>query len=85
LIGRLASYARVNEYGFIETPYRKVAHSLPITDPDIMGRMLGKDIEDENGEVRFEEDQIIDEAVIQQLLEIASYRCPITRLHHRTD
>ena len=24
LIGRLASYGRVNEYGFIETPYRKV-------------------------------------------------------------
>jgi len=28
LIGRLASYARVNEYGFIETPYRKVAKSV---------------------------------------------------------
>ncbi len=25
LVGHLASYARVNEYGFIETPYRKVA------------------------------------------------------------
>ena len=25
LIGALATYARVNEYGFIETPYRKVA------------------------------------------------------------
>src|SRR5271169_4591646 len=24
LIGRLATYARVNEFGFIETPYRKV-------------------------------------------------------------
>ena len=24
LIGALATYARVNEYGFIETPYRKV-------------------------------------------------------------
>ena len=24
LVGHLASYARVNEYGFIETPYRKV-------------------------------------------------------------
>jgi DNA-directed RNA polymerase subunit beta len=24
LIGRLATYAEVNEYGFIETPYRKV-------------------------------------------------------------
>ncbi len=26
LIGSLATYARVNEYGFIETPYRKVAN-----------------------------------------------------------
>jgi DNA-directed RNA polymerase subunit beta len=26
LVGHLASYARVNPYGFIETPYRKVAH-----------------------------------------------------------
>ncbi len=25
LVGHLASYARINEYGFIETPYRKVA------------------------------------------------------------
>jgi DNA-directed RNA polymerase subunit beta len=24
LIGSLATYARINEYGFIETPYRKV-------------------------------------------------------------
>ena len=30
LIGRLASFARVNEYGFIETPYRRVlkVHAL---------------------------------------------------------
>ncbi len=26
LIGSLSTYARVNEYGFIETPYRKVVH-----------------------------------------------------------
>ena len=30
LIGRLASYARVNELGFIETPYRKVINKLPL-------------------------------------------------------
>src|SRR3954462_5241651 len=28
LIGRLASYARVNEYGFVETPYRLVIKFL---------------------------------------------------------
>lgn len=26
LVGHLASYARLNSYGFLETPYRKVAH-----------------------------------------------------------
>jgi len=28
LVGHLASYARINPYGFIETPYRKVKNSL---------------------------------------------------------
>jgi DNA-directed RNA polymerase subunit beta len=28
LVGHLASYARINPYGFIETPYRKVKHGL---------------------------------------------------------
>jgi DNA-directed RNA polymerase subunit beta len=27
LVGHLASYARINPYGFVETPYRKVKHS----------------------------------------------------------
>ena len=31
LIGNLASYARVNEYGFIETPYRRVTNGV-VTD-----------------------------------------------------
>lgn len=30
LIGRLASYARVNELGFVETPYRKVVNAMPL-------------------------------------------------------
>ena len=38
LIGRLASYARVNEYGFIETPYRRVVKSLAPSDQRLIGR-----------------------------------------------
>jgi DNA-directed RNA polymerase subunit beta len=30
LIGRLATYGRVNKYGFIETPYRRVLNSLKL-------------------------------------------------------
>ncbi|MEZ4519568.1 MAG: hypothetical protein R3C44_22965 [Chloroflexota bacterium] len=29
LIGRLATYGRVNKYGFIETPYRRVLAQAP--------------------------------------------------------
>ncbi|MEZ0397051.1 MAG: DNA-directed RNA polymerase subunit beta [Anaerolineales bacterium] len=52
LIGRLASYARVNEYGFIETPYRKVIKQMPCNDPALEGRALREDILDpKTGEV----------------------------------
>jgi DNA-directed RNA polymerase subunit beta len=43
LIGRLASYAKVNPFGFIETPYRKVYHSYPAGDPRLIGRHLADD------------------------------------------
>lgn len=29
LVGHLASYSRLNKYGFIEAPYRKVLHDIP--------------------------------------------------------
>ena len=32
LIGSLASYARINEYGFVETPYRRVVDGIVTTD-----------------------------------------------------
>jgi len=44
LIGRLASFARVNEYGFIETPYRRVLKSMRSTDPKLVDRALREDI-----------------------------------------
>jgi len=40
LIGRLASFSRVNEYGFIETPYRKVFKYLAADDERLVGRTL---------------------------------------------
>jgi DNA-directed RNA polymerase subunit beta len=40
LIGRLASYARVNSFGFIETPYRKVIREISPDDPRLIGRQL---------------------------------------------
>jgi DNA-directed RNA polymerase subunit beta len=40
LIGYLATYGQVNEYGFIETPYRKVCKQLAANDRRLIGREL---------------------------------------------
>ncbi len=52
LIGRLANFARVNEYGFIETPYRRVIKVLASDDPRLENRFLLEDLKQtETGEV----------------------------------
>ncbi len=70
LIGSLATYARVNEYGFLETPVRKVRHTIE-NDPDkLVGRTIMEDITDpETGELIAKRGDVITE---EQALEIAA-------------
>ena len=49
LLGSLATYARINTYGFIETPYRKVRKTISSKDPDIVGRISLEEITDADG------------------------------------
>ena len=51
LLSSLASYARINSYGFIESPYRWVLKSLPNDAPDLVGRFVTADVRDESGKV----------------------------------
>ncbi len=53
LIGRLAAFSRVNEFGFIETPYRKVINKVDPSDVDtLVGKTTRADINDpDTGEV----------------------------------
>src|SRR5947208_956161 len=46
LIGSLATYGQINQYGFIETPYRKVRKVLTYKDKqgDAIGQKLGEDL-----------------------------------------
>jgi len=46
LIGRLGSYAKVNAFGFIETPYRRVIKALKPDDKRLIGRKLRDDLID---------------------------------------
>ena len=49
LLGSLATYARTNEYGFVETPYRRVQKDLLNSDARLRGRTVTQDVEDKDG------------------------------------
>jgi DNA-directed RNA polymerase subunit beta len=49
LVLNLANYARINDYGFVETPYRKVINA--VTPKDAPGHIASVDLEDEKGKV----------------------------------
>ena len=66
LIGSLATYGRVNEYGFIETPYRKVIRELPRTSADLMGRIVREDMMDGRKKVAGEGD-VIDDKLLKKI------------------
>ena len=44
LVGHLASYARVNDFGFIETPYRKVLHNVDNSVKKLTGKIINESI-----------------------------------------
>ena len=68
LIGRLASFARVNEYGFIETPYRRVRRALNPSDQRLLGRALRGEIKDpESGEVIGKADERISMPLLSKI------------------
>ncbi len=51
LVGHLSSYARLNSYGFLEAPYRRVLHDI-VNDPEnTLGKIIREDIyEIKNGQ-----------------------------------
>jgi len=49
LIGSLATYASINKFGFLETPYRKVVHEVPNALPELLERTVREDVVDEEG------------------------------------
>ena len=51
LLSSLASYARTNPYGFIESPYRRVLKTLPSASNDLVGRTVREAVLDASGRV----------------------------------
>ena len=67
LLGSLATYARTNEFGFIETPYRKVIWELSNTYPDIQGRTVTEAVVDDQGKVVAKKGQTISAPLAKRL------------------
>jgi len=49
LIGSLATYGRINHYGFVETPYRKVINQMESSLEGLVGRTIREAVHDSKG------------------------------------
>ena len=68
LIGRLATYGKVNDFGFIETPYRKVIRFVPNEYEQLLDKTLRKEVLDPgSGEVMAEAGTLITSELAERI------------------
>ena len=68
LVLNLASFARINEYGFIETPYRKVINAVAAK--EAAGHIARGDLLDDKDKIIVKHDSVITEATAKRLAAI---------------
>ncbi len=74
LIGRLATYAQINEFGFIETPYRIVKNTVPNDKKVLLGHIVREDITDpDSNKVIAKAETVIDEALAAKIAALKKY------------
>jgi len=77
LIGSLATYGRINSYGFIETPYRKVKRSVGYDEPNLTQYETGADLVAKGGEVILKSGRQINAAAVAELKKQKAHAFPI--------
>jgi DNA-directed RNA polymerase subunit beta len=77
LIGSLATYSIINEYGFIETPYRKVFHELSSKDKRLTGRTVTEDVLDEKGKALVKAESAITAEAIEKLAKLKAKKIKV--------
>ncbi|MCF7812451.1 DNA-directed RNA polymerase subunit beta [Candidatus Gracilibacteria bacterium] len=73
LVLHLASYASVNEYGFIETPYRKVSHTAKNDGESVVGRTINQVIKD-GKKIVAKKETVADKKLAAELKKIKSLK-----------
>ena len=76
LIGSLATYGRINSYGFIETPYRKVKRTVAHDDPQLLELEAGADLAGKDGKVIVRKGEQFTEAAAKELARQKSLAFP---------
>ena len=67
LLGSLATYAKTNEFGFIQTPYVKVYDELSSHSNDILGRIVTENIKDSKGNILIGVNKKISKALMTRI------------------
>lgn len=73
LVVHLATYAKVNEYGFIETPLRTIKQTAAKKVADLEGRIASVDIQDDKKKTIIKKDNEIDKATAGKLAKLKNY------------
>ncbi len=67
LLGSLATYARTNQYGFIETPYREVKTTISNKAESLLGRTTLQNIVGEDGKTILRAGKVISKRVLRRI------------------
>ena len=67
LVVHLASYARLNKYGFIEAPFREVRHTVKPIEKELMGHTLDADVKNKKSNIIAKADTIIDKKLAKRI------------------
>jgi DNA-directed RNA polymerase subunit beta len=71
LIGSLATYGRINRYGFIETPYRKVLREISSNFEKLAGKALTEAVNDDEGNLLAEAGAVITTKLAARLAKLS--------------
>jgi DNA-directed RNA polymerase subunit beta len=77
LIGSLATYGRINSYGFIETPYRKVKRTVAFDEADLTRYEAGTDLVNKAGDVILKAGEAFTSAAVSELKKQKANAFPI--------
>ncbi|MBC7498087.1 DNA-directed RNA polymerase subunit beta [Candidatus Gracilibacteria bacterium] len=68
LVLHFASYARVDQYGFITTPFREIQHEVKVNETELINRITLNDIIDVKGKVIVPEKTLITASVAADII-----------------